>query len=40
MKKIILGMLICIVLLNSFSVIVLGEEFVKIEIMGEIGLVI
>lgn len=39
MKKIISGMLICTVLLNSFSVIVSGEELVKTETTGETGLV-
>ena len=39
MKKIISGMLICTVLLNSFSVIASGEELVKTETTGEAGLV-
>ena len=39
MKKIISGMLICTVLLNSFSVIASGEELVKTETTGETGLV-
>lgn len=40
MKKIISGMLICTVLLNSFSVIASGEELVKTETTGETGLVL
>lgn len=39
MKKIISGMLICTVLLNSFSVIASGEELVKTETTGKFGLV-
>lgn len=39
MKKIISGMLICTVLLNSFSLIASGEELVKTETTGEAGLV-
>ena len=35
MKKIISGMLICTVLLNSFSVIASGEELVKQKQRGD-----
>lgn len=37
MKKIISGMLICTVLLNSFSVIASGEELVKTETTGRLA---